>query len=212
MVSVQARLLDGNSDGRISVGTRGEGDCPMARSEPDIPPAQGKAAVALVAYDASWPRMFNDERADLKHVLGPWLVGEIEHIGSTAVAGLNAKPMIDIMAPVRNLYDSRAAIDMAATLGYCYFPYRPTEMHWPCKPSPAFRTHHLHLVPEDSARWRQRLAFRDALRENPALAAEYAALKHRLAKQFRDGREAYTEAKSGFVNQVLAAVGASAAS
>ena len=76
-------------------------------------------------------------------------------------------------------------------------------MHWFCKPSPQSRTHHLHLVPYGSALWMQRLRFRDALRADPALAAEYAALKCELARRFRHDREAYTEAKTPFVERVL---------
>ena len=78
-------------------------------------------------------------------------------------------------------------------------------MHWLCKPHPARRTHHLHLVPAGSPRYQDELAFRDALRGSPALAAEYAALKHDPAVRFRDDREAYTEHKAPFGRDVLAA-------
>ncbi|MFT4190248.1 MAG: GrpB family protein, partial [Comamonas sp.] len=78
--------------------------------------------------------------------LAAWLIGPPEHIGSTAVPGLAAKPVIDIMAPVRSLAHSEAAIAAAAQIGYVHFPYKPERMHWFCKPSPDFRTHHLHLV------------------------------------------------------------------
>jgi GrpB-like predicted nucleotidyltransferase (UPF0157 family) len=76
-------------------------------------------------------------------------------------------------------------------------------MHWFCKPSAAFRTHHLHLVPIGSKRWVECLAFRDALRNDPALASGYAALKNRLAGMFKFDREAYTNGKTPFVQQVL---------
>jgi GrpB-like predicted nucleotidyltransferase (UPF0157 family) len=72
-----------------------------------------------------------------------------------------------------------------------------------CKPSPAFRTHHLHLVPFRSPLWVERLAFRDCLRRDPAVAAEYARLKRDLARRYECDREAYTEAKGPFVRQVL---------
>ena len=152
--------------------------------------------------------MFLAEQSILREVLAPWLVGELEHVGSTAVPGLAAKPVIDIMAPVGSLVTSRAAIEAAASVGYLYFPYKPSEMHWFCKPSPAHRTHHLHIVPLASELWRQRLTFRDALRINAALAQEYALLKLRLAEQFRNDREAYTEAKAPFILSVLQNVGA----
>ena len=81
-------------------------------------------------------------------------------------------------------------------------------MHWFCKPSAAFRTHHLHLVPLGSRRWIECLAFRDALRRDEALAGEYAALKHTLAASFQFDREAYTEGKTPFVQRVLRGSGA----
>jgi GrpB-like predicted nucleotidyltransferase (UPF0157 family) len=76
-------------------------------------------------------------------------------------------------------------------------------MHWFCKPSPSYRTHHLHLIPHKGNLWNERLAFRDALRQNSMLASDYARLKLQLATQFRFDREAYTEAKSPFVLRVL---------
>ncbi len=160
-------------------------------------------AIELVPYDPGWPAKFASERTVLASVLSPWLTGEIEHVGSTAVPRMLAKPVIDIMAPVESLPASRNAIEAVASAGYCYAPYRADEMHWFCKPSPAHRTHHLHLVPKTSLLWRQRLAFRDALREDPALAREYAALKRELAERFRFDREAYTDAKGPFVARVL---------
>jgi GrpB-like predicted nucleotidyltransferase (UPF0157 family) len=77
-------------------------------------------------------------------------------------------------------------------------------MHWFCKPHSSRRTHHLHLVPVGSDRYRDELAFRDYLRSHPQSAAEYAALKRELAIRFAQDREAYTEAKSDFVHATLA--------
>lgn len=159
--------------------------------------------IYLVPYDPTWPRQFDEERARLAHVLSPWLTGTIEHIGSTAVPGLMAKPVIDIMAGVRDLASSLDARAALASLDYVYFPYRPDVMHWFCKPSPARRTHHLHLVPVQSALWTERLLFRDYLRSSPAAAAEYTALKVSLAAHHGSDREAYTAAKGGFVRSIL---------
>jgi GrpB-like predicted nucleotidyltransferase (UPF0157 family) len=164
---------------------------------------QREAPIELVEYDSAWPARFAAERTLLEAVLKPWLTGPIEHVGSTAISGMPAKPVIDIMAPVRSLNASQPAISELARLDYMYFPYRPEVMHWFCKPTPALRTHHLHLVPLGSARWIECLAFRDALRRDARLAAEYAGLKSRLAKEFKFDREAYTQAKSPFVNRVL---------
>ena len=159
--------------------------------------------VRIVSYDPAWPVRFDHERAELERAIGEWVVGGIHHVGSTAVPGLDAKPVIDILVGVRSLEDSRQCFDRLARLGYLYAPYRAAEMHWFCKPDPRRRTHHLHLVPVDAQRFRRKLAFRDRLRGNSALAAEYLALKRRLAAQFEHDREAYTEAKSEFIRTVL---------
>jgi GrpB-like predicted nucleotidyltransferase (UPF0157 family) len=108
------------------------------------------------------------------------------------------------MVAVRNLEDSRPAIDVLKELSYVYYPHRADIMHWFCKPSPGFRTHHLHLVPFASTLWTERLTFRDYLRNHPETAAEYVALKERLAEKHRFDRDAYTEAKSPFIHHVLA--------
>ena len=117
--------------------------------------------------------------------------------------GLPAKPVLDLMAPVHSLSASRPAIAAAAALDYLHYPYKAETMHWLSKPSPARRTHHLHLVPANSPLWHERIRFRDALRAKPALAGEYAALKAQLAARFRNDREAYTEGKTPFVRRVL---------
>jgi len=162
-----------------------------------------EAPIHIVPYDASWPALFEQERARLADALAEWTVAPIEHVGSTAVPGLPAKPVIDIMAPVESLVASRGALPACASLGYLYAPYRSDVMHWFCKPSPAFRTHHLHLVPLSSQMWIEKLAFRDYLRRHPATAAEYAALKHRLARVHERDREAYTDAKGPFIQRVV---------
>lgn len=155
-------------------------------------------------YDPTWPARFEQERAALEDAIGAWIVGGIHHVGSTAVPGLDAKPIVDILAGVRDLEESRACFDPLAQLGYMYAPHLPDEMHWFCKPHPSRRTHHLHLVPTGSKRYRDELAFRDRLREDPQIAEDYLALKRRLASRFANDREAYTDAKSAFVSRVLA--------
>ena len=159
--------------------------------------------VQVVLYDESWPIRFEQERAILDRVIGRWVVGSIEHVGSTAVPGLAAKPVIDIMVGVDSLEASRAAIPVLGEIEYCYFPYRADSKHWFCKPSPSFRTHHLHLIPFRSRLWIERLAFRDYLRAHADAATEYAELKERLAAQHHLDREAYTDAKTPFVERIL---------
>jgi len=164
--------------------------------------SSSQAEVVIVDYDPAWPTRFEEEREALGRVLAPWLAGPIEHIGSTAIPGLAAKPVIDIMAGVETLEGSRDAIDAAATLGYCYFPYQASVRHWMCKPSDAFRTHHLHLVPVGSPQWMRPIAFRNYLRTHDDVAADYEQLKRGLAQKFRFDREAYTEAKRVFIDAI----------
>ena len=163
----------------------------------------GQPPVVIEPYDPAWPSMFEAEMAALPPVLGPWLAGPIEHIGATAVPGLPAKPVIDIMAGVRDLPSSVGAIEALAPLSYCYFDYRADVMHWFCKPSDIERTHHLHMVPFESPLWRERLAFRDRLRRDDAVCDAYRDLKLKLAADFTDDREAFTEAMAGFIRSVL---------
>ncbi len=160
--------------------------------------------IQLVPADPDWPARFEVERAGLEDAIGEWVTGGIHHVGSTAVPGLAAKPIIDILAGVRDPEDAQACLEPLAALGYLYAPYLPEQMHWFCKPDPARRTHHLHLVPVGSRRYRDELAFRDRLRSDPGLAAEYEALKRDLAARHREDREAYTDAKSNFIRAALA--------
>lgn len=155
-------------------------------------------------YDPTWPDTFGVEAEALASAIGAWATGGIHHVGSTAVPGLSAKPVVDILVGVESLEASRPCIDVLAPLQYLYSPYRAEVMHWFCKPHPARRTHHLHLVPTGSERYVEELAFRDYLRAHPEHARAYEGLKRELAARFRDDREAYTEAKAEFVREVSA--------
>jgi GrpB-like predicted nucleotidyltransferase (UPF0157 family) len=161
-------------------------------------------AVSLSVYDPGWPARFQNEAVVLTEVLGRWNTGGVHHVGSTAVPGLAAKPVIDIMVGVLDLDSSRPCIDLLAQLDYCYAPYREDEMHWFCKPSPARRTHHLHLVPTGSRRFTDVLAFRDYLRAHPHVARQYEQVKRQLAIRYVDDRQAYTDGKSAMVATITA--------
>ncbi len=161
--------------------------------------------IRISPYDPDWPTSFERERVALAKAIGAWACGGIHHVGSTAVPGLDAKPIVDILVGVEDLETSRACFEPLAELGYLYAPYRSEEMHWFCKPHPNRRTHHLHLVPISGRRYVDELAFRDQLRADPDLVQRYAALKHELAARFPDDREAYTDAKAGFIQAALSA-------
>jgi GrpB-like predicted nucleotidyltransferase (UPF0157 family) len=156
----------------------------------------------VVPYDPEWALRFEVECAMLERVLAPWLEGGVHHIGSTAVPGLQAKPIIDIMAGVRDLEAARAAFEPLAALDYAWRAHRP-EAHAFFKPADgAEHTHHLHLTVPGSDLWRERLAFRDALRADPVLVAEYAAWKVAHADGTAAGA-AYTGDKRPLVLRVL---------
>jgi GrpB-like predicted nucleotidyltransferase (UPF0157 family) len=149
------------------------------------------------------------ERALLERVLAPWLDRGIHHIGSTAIPGVAAKPIIDMMAGVRDLEEARAAFDLLREHSCLLAPHRPDEAHHFSKPSLRLSevTHGLHLTEPGSDLWCERLAFRDALRGDPALVAEYETLKLRLAREHGDDVAAYTGEKRVFVARVLASAG-----
>jgi GrpB-like predicted nucleotidyltransferase (UPF0157 family) len=164
--------------------------------------------VDIAAADPGWPARFEQERAALAEVLAPWLDGAIEHVGSTAVPGLAAKPVIDIAAPVRSIAVAREAIPVLQDLGWLHWEADPMEWrHWFLKPHPERRTHHLYLVERSHPEFANLLAVRDALRADPALAERYAAHKGELARRYRNDRNAYTNAKSGFITDLLRRVG-----
>jgi GrpB-like predicted nucleotidyltransferase (UPF0157 family) len=161
--------------------------------------------VVVEPYDPEWPDLFEAERVLLEQVLAPWLVGGIHHIGSTAVPGLAAKPIIDMMAGVRDFEEARGAYEPLAEIGYVHEPHRPgIAHHFSRRAADGRATHGLHLTEPGSDLWRERLVFRDALRADPDLAAEYVALKLALA---RDEADDYTGSKRPFVADVLARFG-----
>ena len=162
-----------------------------------------QAPVELREYDSSWPSKFELEKNFLMSIAGYWNEGGIEHVGSTSIPGMKAKPVIDIMFGVKSLQDSLPAIDLLVSNGYQYWPYKKEVMHWFCKPSDRYRTHHLHLIPYQSPLWGERIKFRDILRSNTDIAKDYERLKETLAVKYKDDREAYTREKWPFIREVL---------
>jgi GrpB-like predicted nucleotidyltransferase (UPF0157 family) len=158
------------------------------------------APIEIAAYDATWPGRFEEERRRLAGMLPG---ARIEHIGSTAVPGLAASPVIDVMALV---VDLDTPIPVLIERGRYEFPAAYNDglrgRRWLCRPSAAVRLFHLHLV-EDMFLLERHLDFRDALREDDGVARDYEALKRELAVEFRFDREAYARAKDGFVAEVL---------
>jgi GrpB-like predicted nucleotidyltransferase (UPF0157 family) len=167
------------------------------------------AAIILVDYDPAWRDRFREQQARLSVLLKPWLAGRPEHIGSTAIPGLRAKPIIDVLAPVVSLADAEAAVVALEQDGWLFWPDDPNRNYrmWFLRPNPAARTHHLQVIQDDHPDVRALLLFRDALRRDPTLRETYAALKEGLAARHRSDRNAYSDAKSDFVRSVLHAAG-----
>jgi GrpB-like predicted nucleotidyltransferase (UPF0157 family) len=167
--------------------------------------------VELSPYSPLWPAVFDVERERLAAIF----VGEqvaIEHIGSTAVPGLGAKPIIDIMVGVGSLAVVEARIALLEAEGYRYvkeFEMAFPERRYFDKREGNPGRFHLHAVPQGGPFWNRQLAFRDALRADPALAERYWKVKQRSAARFPGDRAAYTEGKTDFIRGVLQSARAS---
>lgn len=159
--------------------------------------------VIIVPYDPEWPRRFDEERGVLAAVFAGEAV--VEHIGSTAVPGLGAKPVIDVMVGVAALTEVERRIPELEAVGYEYikeYEKQLPERRYFRKPRLGPRAFHVHCVVKESEWWIRLLAFRDYLRAHPESAAAYHHLKRNLAA--RVTKEDYTDAKRAFIEGVLA--------
>lgn len=158
--------------------------------------------VRLSESDHAWPRMFAAEAKAIRAELGPALPLELEHMGSTAVEGLIAKPILDVLGGYPPGACVSAYIEALVRAGYTHrgeqgIPGREYFRRGdPC-------AYHLHLAVYDGMFWREQLAFRDALRRAPSVRDAYAAIKMQLAERFPRDREAYTDGKNAFVRSVV---------
>jgi GrpB-like predicted nucleotidyltransferase (UPF0157 family) len=153
--------------------------------------------IVIVDYNSAWPLEFERLRDRAAAAVGDIAIA-IEHVGSTAVPGLAAKPVIDLVIVVEP-EDVKRAIDRLTTMGYVHQGNLGVEGREAFGVPDGEPRHHLYVSPTDSEELRAQLAFRDRLRADPALANEYEALKRELALTFRDDRVGYTDAKAAFV-------------
>jgi len=164
-------------------------------------------AIKLVAYDHRWPAQFAYEAARLRALFTSTSLIAIEHIGSTAIPGLRAKPIIDILVVVPALTQARRTLpDPLQAMGYAFWADNPkTDRLFFVKglpPAATGRTHHVHVA-EPGSEALLSLRFRDHLRAHRTDAQRYERLKDALALQHHSDREAYTAAKTAFVQDIL---------
>jgi GrpB-like predicted nucleotidyltransferase (UPF0157 family) len=157
--------------------------------------------VTVLPPDPGWQAAGRSEVERLASRLGRWLVADLEHVGSTSVPGLAAKPILDVLGTVADLDCAEAVERALATEGWVWV--RPGVDDEPrrlfVKVVDGHRAAHLHLMLPANPAWTLMIRFRDRLRAEPALRDAYAALKRDLAARHRDDREAYTEAKTAFI-------------
>ncbi|MDQ6925460.1 MAG: GrpB family protein [Candidatus Eremiobacteraeota bacterium] len=170
-----------------------------------ISPEQRAEPVVVVPYDRAWPATFAQLRDRIAPVLGELAVG-IEHVGSTAVPGLDAKPIVDVDVVIRHADDLPAVAAGLATLGYTQLGDLGIIGREAFRATADLPRHHLYVCAAGDATLQAHLSLRDALRADEDLARSYASLKRDLAERHRDDRDAYSEGKSTFVASVLRGV------
>lgn len=156
--------------------------------------------------NVQWARLGLQETRGLFDLLSKFDIKEAEHIGSTSVPGLPAKPIIDVMISIESFEKINDIVETLTVHGWHYVPPELDGQSWRrffVKVKNDKRVAHLHIMKVTEDRWGKQIEFRDKLRDNPSLVKEYGLLKKHLAKEFRNDREKYTQAKAAFINQVL---------
>lgn len=159
--------------------------------------------IVIKKYTPNWTLQFTKEQKIIKNIMGDAAIA-IEHIGSTSVAGLSAKPILDMMVGVRNLNDIDVFIEPLKTIEYEHvfhkeFPNRRFFRKGLWRAG----THHLHIYQYGSEEWNHNLLFRDYLRSHPNVRQQYEQLKKELANKHRFDRVAYTNAKAPFILDII---------
>lgn len=161
-------------------------------------------SINIVDYNPNWKSIYEEEKSLITNAMGDVLVA-IEHIGSTAVPGLSAKPIIDIMVGVEDIDGVEECIEPLAGIGYKYIPDYEDEIPERRYFNKGSQNNHkhLHIVEIMSEFWEEHILFRDYLRTNPEVATRYSELKSFLAEKFKDERELYNSGKTGFIKSVV---------
>lgn len=162
-----------------------------------------RGIVKLAPYQMEWPSLFEQEADLLYSVLGESAL-HIEHIGSTSIYGMSAKPIIDMMVAVASLIEARSFVPKVESLGYEFRPDdEVADRLFFAKGPHSNRTHHLSLAEPTSEFYREKILFREYLRAHGEVAEEYRKLKEELAEKYSQNRASYTEGKREFVEEVL---------
>jgi GrpB-like predicted nucleotidyltransferase (UPF0157 family) len=162
--------------------------------------------IRLTPYDPEWSVRFEAERAALANEIGEWAVGGIHHVGSTAIPGVDAEPVIDILVGTGDLSGSRACVAPIMQLGYLPHASPDGETHSFFKPGPEHRACQLSVLPTAAIRYSEMLAFRDFLRADCQVAIGYAGMKRDLAGRNAADRDSYATAKAELIQVVLARI------
>ncbi len=152
--------------------------------------------LAVISYDPIWPELYQEERNRIQEKLRSYLI-RIEHIGSTAIPGLSAKPIIDILIVVSSEATAEKCLPLLMDLDY-EFVDKP-DQYYLRKSTGETTGFHVHMTTEDSKFWLERLAFKSYLLEHPEAREEYARLKQELVQQSGDDRRIYREGKADFM-------------
>ncbi len=160
--------------------------------------------VRIVEHDPEWLTLGAEACEELRRAVGD-MIDDVQHVGSTAVPDLPAKPILDIVIALDRTEAIAELLPRLTGIGYIDRGDGGDEGGWLLvrESSPDVRTIHLHVVERDDPQWRNYLRFRDLLRANPDIRRRYADLKARLRTEFPNDRESYTAAKDEFVKEVL---------
>lgn len=186
----------------------------MKRSDNNYPEYDPKKdPIELVSYDPTWSEIALLEIEKLRSILPSQHIIDIQHVGSTAIPGMSAKPVIDIQIAVDSLPEiKKYAIEALTSIGYIFWDkiFRDKKPDLErllfIKGMPPYgekRSHHVHIVEYACKQWQEKILFRDYLITHPEKSKEYAHLKLNLAKLYKYDREKYTDQKTAFVNHIL---------
>lgn len=162
-----------------------------------------RGTVKVVPYRKKWVEEFEKEKTRILKVCGDKVIA-VEHIGSTSVAGLAAKPIIDIAVGIERLKDAEKLLKPLKKIGYNFYKEFQRQRLFVAKGPDEKRTHYLHVMRYKGAKWKSDQIFRNYLRTHPKEAKRYGKLKVKLSKQYADDRQSYSDGKDAFIKSIIA--------